>query len=107
MLLLTLWGIEETIRYPPAVVDCGGLPSPKFGTVTLSGTTYGSTAVYACNEGYGVVGMAVRLCQANKNWSGTAPTCNRKSSCCIFLCAQCSCVLIVLVEGSSALGCSV
>eukprot|EP00731_Ephydatia_muelleri_P030228 Em0021g751a len=72
---------QSTGKWTPSaptcsLVDCGGLPSLKFGTVTLSGTTYGSTAVYACNEGYGVVGLAVRLCQANKNWSGTAPTCN-------------------------------
>lgn len=63
---------------PPtcSLVDCGDLQAPSFGTVTLSGTTYGSTATYACNDGYMVAGMAVRVCQSNKNWSGVAPTCN-------------------------------
>jgi hypothetical protein len=57
-------------------VDCGGLPAPGQGSVsTAAGTTFGATATYSCEPGYGIVGGASRTCQASGNWSGNAPTC--------------------------------
>jgi CUB/sushi domain-containing protein len=59
-----------------AAVDCGVLPSLANGTVTATTTVYGSTATYACTTaGYQLSGSGTRTCQANKSWSGTAPTC--------------------------------
>ena len=58
------------------VVDCGSLTDPGNGSVTLTvGTTLGQTATYSCNTGYNLVGDSTRTCQAEGNWSGSAPTC--------------------------------
>lgn len=59
----------------PAVVDCGNLQNPDFGTVVLTGTTFGSTATYSCQNGYLLQGRTTRFCQASGDWSGEAPTC--------------------------------
>jgi len=60
-----------------APVDCGVLTSPANGSVTTpSGTTYGQTATYACNPMHRLVGDTMRMCQANGQWSGSAPACN-------------------------------
>ena len=56
-------------------VDCGQLPSPANGVVSLSGTVFDSTASYSCNTGFNVVGNTPRTCQADGQWSGMAPTC--------------------------------
>jgi hypothetical protein len=57
------------------LVDCGPLNDPVSGTVSASPTTYGSTANYTCNTGFGLSGSATRTCLADGNWSDTAPTC--------------------------------
>lgn len=58
-------------------VDCGALTNPSNGTVNTSGgTTFGSTATYACNPGYmSSGGNASRMCQANMTWSGSPLVC--------------------------------
>lgn len=58
-------------------VDCGGLTNPSNGTVsTGGGTTFGSTATYACDPGYTASGgNASRTCQANMTWSGSPLVC--------------------------------
>jgi hypothetical protein len=63
---------------PPSctIVDCGGLTDPGNGSTSVSTTTYGSTADYTCNLGYGLSGTSPRTCQADGTWSGTAPTCS-------------------------------
>ena len=61
---------------PLTVVDCGNLTHPANGQVTHSmGTTFGQTATYSCNTGYSLVGDKTHTCQAEGNWSGSAPTC--------------------------------
>ena len=57
------------------VADCGALSNPANGQVNTSGTTFGQTATYSCNTGYNLVGDSTRMCQANGDWSGSAPTC--------------------------------
>jgi hypothetical protein len=56
-------------------VDCGALPSPTNGSVNTPTTTYNSAATYACTAGYTLSSTTPRVCQADKTWSGTAPTC--------------------------------
>ena len=56
--------------------DCGNLTDPVNGQVSHpAGTTFGQTATYSCNTGYNLVGDSTRTCQAEGNWSGSAPTC--------------------------------
>lgn len=58
------------------VVDCGALVSPALGTVeTPAGTTVNQEATYRCDVGVTLVGESRRVCQADGNWSGTAPQC--------------------------------
>ena len=40
-----------------------------------AGTTLGENATYSCDTGYSLVGDSTRTCQAEGNWTGSAPTC--------------------------------
>ena len=60
-------------------VDCGSLSDPGNGIVDASNTTFMNTATYTCNTGYNLASDTTRTCQANGTWSGTVPTCDRKS----------------------------
>ena len=40
-----------------------------------AGTTFGQNATYSCDPGYNLVGDSTRTCQATREWSGSAPTC--------------------------------
>ena len=66
--------IEPNYPILPAI-DCGDLNSPSNGQVTLTGTTFGSTATYECNTGFTLMGNMERTCQDDGNWSGNEPTC--------------------------------
>ena len=58
------------------VVDCGTLNTTMNGQVShLNGTTFGQTATYSCNTGYNLFGGSTRICQADRMWSWSEPTC--------------------------------
>jgi len=48
------------------------------GKVKLKGQAYHPKAEYTCNVGFDLVGDKYRICQADRNWSGNAPFCERK-----------------------------
>ena len=56
-------------------VDCGSLTDPVNGAVTVTNTTFNSTATYSCNDGYSLVGDTTITCLASASWSGGEPTC--------------------------------
>ena len=56
-------------------MDCGDLPDPINGTVTLNGTVEGSIANYTCDGGFLLDGPVVRMCGSNGMWSGSTPQC--------------------------------
>ncbi len=59
-------------------VDCGSLSAPANGSVSVSSTTNGGTATYACIAGFALTGNGgngLRTCQSDGTWSGAAPTC--------------------------------
>lgn len=59
-----------------AAVRCVELSDPSNGVVTLTGTVPNSLAIYSCNDGFNLVGRAVRTCMTSGGqWSGEAPTC--------------------------------
>ncbi len=60
------------------VFNCGDLPGPDNGLVTVSIGDFGSNASYTCETGYNLNGDMNRMCQDNGDWSGSAPTCDRK-----------------------------
>jgi hypothetical protein len=57
------------------LVDCGPLTGPPNGSVALTTTTYGSTAIYSCGTEYTLSESVTRTCQANGSWSGSQPSC--------------------------------
>ena len=59
-------------------VDCGTLPDPDNGRVTVFETTLGSPAVYSCNPGFQLVGEARRICTDSGKWSDKEPACSRE-----------------------------
>jgi sugar lactone lactonase YvrE len=62
------------------LVDCGALPAPTNGTVSVPTTTYQSTATYSCLNGYDLSGGATRTCGLDGKWSGSAPGCTCPTS---------------------------
>ena len=58
-------------------VDCGALKPPSDGQVFFQSTLFLSEATYSCNSGFELVGEATRTCQANGQWSGEEPQCQR------------------------------
>ena len=56
-------------------VDCGTLEAPANGSVTVSGTTFTSTATYSCDSGYILHGNTTRICLETGLWSTSSPTC--------------------------------
>jgi CUB/sushi domain-containing protein len=55
--------------------DCGVLPAPANGTISVGGTTFGITRSLACNTGYLLSGSESRTCQADGTWSGVPTVC--------------------------------
>ena len=59
------------------MVDCGSLDAPANGSVDLSnGTTFGSTAIYSCDEVFELQGNSTRMCLLSGQWSYEPPTCD-------------------------------
>ncbi len=56
-------------------VDCGPLMAPTNGAVGVASTTFGSIAMYSCDDGFELVGVDTRECQATGVWSGAPPSC--------------------------------
>ena len=67
---------------PSPAVECGRLPNPPSGQVSLTGIDLGSVATYTCNDGYSLEegGDATRTCGSEGVWSGREPTCRSKST---------------------------
>ena len=61
---------------------CCSLEDPVSGQVELFNTTLGSTANYTCNHGYSLSnGSSTRTCEADGEWSGSPPSCEREYTC--------------------------
>lgn len=60
-----------------ADIDCGKLTPPIYGTLHYSNdsTHLDSEVKYSCSNNYRLTGTAIRRCQENQAWSGTAPKC--------------------------------
>ena len=56
-------------------MTCPELYDPDNGRVMITGSTYGSVAIYSCEPGYELVGDETRSCEEDGTWSGDEPTC--------------------------------
>ena len=86
-----------------SAVLCGALPDIRFGSVSLTGTGFGSVATYVCDAGYTLVGSLTRTCQASGEWSGEEPIC-RGVCVCVHACVWCVCVCVCVCVGERQLG---
>ena len=60
-----------------SVITCGDPGTVANGQRdATAGTAYGATLTFSCNEGYRLLGNAVRRCEESGQWSGSQPTCN-------------------------------
>ena len=75
MLLIVHNSVSTKPFHSPLAVDCGTLSSPMNGDVSLTGTTFESTAEYTCDSGFLLMGVESRQCLANRTWSDESPTC--------------------------------
>ena len=66
--------------------SCGTPRSLSNGERSYPSTIVGSTVTYTCNTGYlRTAGSSSRTCQSNGHWSGSHPTCTRKSTLCFII----------------------
>ena len=56
-------------------VICPALDIPGNGKINITGQTFGSMAIYSCNEGYTIIGETTRVCQSEGSWSGVVLIC--------------------------------
>ena len=58
-------------------VDCDDLEDEVFehGNRTQTGYYFGDTSEYICEEGFNLIGSAMRRCQTDGSWSGLPPVC--------------------------------
>ncbi len=70
-----------------AGVDCGALLSIAMGSIHLlnESTVYSSLAAYACMPGHQLVGVVMRVCQSDGQWSDTPPLCISDGTSCIVI----------------------
>lgn len=76
-------------------VDCpegADITSLDNGETVYNCTVFECEVLYVCNTGYNLSGVALRTCQADSTWSGTAPTCTSMSSYCL------QCTVITLAQ---------
>ena len=63
----------------PAII-CPAPPALPNGSVqTPDGHIYDADAIYSCNAGFYLRGVATRTCQTNGQWGGDMPTCEGTS----------------------------
>ncbi|XP_068090442.1 sushi, von Willebrand factor type A, EGF and pentraxin domain-containing protein 1 isoform X2 [Hyperolius riggenbachi] len=57
-------------------VTCTKPKEIAYGSLTLSGLTFQSTASYTCDTGYSLQGPSILVCKASGQWSSDPPSCD-------------------------------
>ncbi len=73
-----------TLRPPYTGLTCPELPPLPNGMIVYNNMLppfIGSTATYTCVPGFELVGGAVRVCQDDNTFNGSAPTCRIIGGC--------------------------
>ncbi|ETN75112.1 sushi domain protein [Necator americanus] len=71
---------EEDARWSGTIprcrmVDCDRPPSIPKGSISVSTTTFGSSANYSCQDGYRLIGHAIVTCGSTGVWEPAVPAC--------------------------------
>ena len=69
----------KAFYFLPIAIDCGDPATVKNGRRELSGTSFGNTVKYFCDDGFTLIGSSVRRCRRNGQWSGSVPECQSTS----------------------------
>lgn len=64
-----------TVSFLLKAVTCSNLQAPANGVIDIPSLEFNGVATYSCNNGYNLVGVATRTCQASGSWSGIPPYC--------------------------------
>lgn len=59
--------------------DCGPLAVPRNGSSIGNLTVFPNKILFGCDEGFNLMGSAVRHCQENGTWSGNRTFCEGKT----------------------------
>ena len=71
--------VQKWLLIPSSTLaQCPMLMDPANGRVSVTGNLPGDNATYTCDPDYGLVGVSVRVCGNDGQWSGEAPMCARK-----------------------------
>ncbi|XP_054568085.1 membrane cofactor protein-like isoform X2 [Eptesicus fuscus] len=73
---------KPALKESCTILSCSKLQEPQNGKVVYVNATtkFGSQVQYVCTEGYYIVGIKNRTCEANETeviWSGDPPTCEK------------------------------
>ncbi|KAH3851527.1 hypothetical protein DPMN_094009 [Dreissena polymorpha] len=66
------WNTTGQVCQP---LDCGPLPILSNGTAHATNTTFGSVAIFTCDEGFNLTGHSFTVCGSNGFWNITDQTC--------------------------------
>ena len=58
-------------------VSCIPLDGPDNGVIDCTGSVYGDTCAFTCDDGYELTGSDTRTCQSDGNWNGTEAECEQ------------------------------
>ncbi|CAH1262671.1 CSMD3 [Branchiostoma lanceolatum] len=59
------------------IKQCVPLPAPANGSVS-GGHVFGEQVTFSCDLGFDLVGVPIRTCEDNQQWSGVQPSCTKK-----------------------------
>ncbi len=96
-----------TFSHLSVAVPCSdNLPAPTNGAITYAGGStnnrpVGATATYSCLGDYTLVGVSVRTCGSDGEWSGFAPSCQSKWNWRILFVCECVRILLLFVASAS------
>ena len=58
-------------------VSCPPLDGPDNGVIDCTGSVYGDTCSFTCDDGYELTGSDTRTCQSDGNWNGFEAECEQ------------------------------
>lgn len=67
------------VHFGSLAVNCGAPPVPRNGSSHGTETTFPNAFTFSCDLGFLLNGSSLRICQANRTWSGEDTTCDGMS----------------------------
>ena len=84
-------------------VSCTPLDGPDNGVIDCTGSVYGDTCSFTCDDGYELIGSDTRTCQSDGNWNGSEAKCEQGI---MLLCGLCHVPLSYIAIDRSGKSCT-